>query len=635
MNLEDLNKINREQIQRAGARYTPGLDPEAPNVEVPDLPLAFAALGWQETIRAHIRELEGKVRHAIRLPPKAIKRIFLRRKFTPEKLADDLQRLAESNTGEHEQHLRGLSRCLGHVQRKLNLLEDALYNQEQALEEDEARQKLRMELHDVRQVMTPIREVAQFLDAPSSSLLANNAMLLLGDWGTGKTHSLCDLVEQRMEEGLPTLLFLAQGLPHQREPLQGLCDATGLAATPTELLQDLQRLGEETGSRSLVVIDAINEGNREQWKRKMASIVQATRQFPNVGILLSCRRPFDQLIFTERSRRNFVTVEHRGFVDVEIDAHVEFFTYYEIPVPHVPLLTPEFSRPLFLRLLCQSIRNRSVRSKSDYVRDIASGQKGMTRVLEDFVKEVGRPIEVTFGLPGLTCWRLIKGRTPAAGVAAIGIAPTMANNLQKYIMRDECVALIDSFTGWGSPEKCEEFLQRLLADGLLIESVRWAEEGPVPVVQFSFERFGDHLIARNLLQRHLRLSSVSAMKRSFYVNQPLGQIFEVDSFGSSYKMPGLASAIMLEFPERVKRLLPSEERELVNYLPKNRRLAAPLRDVFLEGLYWRASDSFTEQTDHVINFFLNRPHEFTRNAVLEVLVSLATKPGHPYEAARL
>lgn len=635
MNLDDLNSINRTQIRRAGARYTPGLDPDAPNVQVQHLALALAALGSQESCRAHIRALHRTVRDEIRWTRKAIDRAFKGRTFTLQNVADALERLARCRPGEHEAPVRELSRSLSHVQRTLTRMQASLYEKERTAETDQDRQKVRQELHEIHRVLSPIVEVAEFVGSPPFALLTNNIMLLLGMWGTGKTHALCDLTEQRMQQGLPTLLYLAHSLPHRRDPLWGLCDATGLAATAPDLLQGLQQLGETKGCRALVIIDGINEGNRTGWAQSLTSIIRAVRPLTHVGLVLSCRQPFDDLILTPRTRSKFVTVEHRGFEEIEVDAQVEFFTYYGIPAPHAPLLTPEFSRPLFLKMLCESVRDRSARSKSQYVRDIASGQKGMTLVLEDFAREVGKPIERDFALPHLTCWLLLKGDNATSGATVIGIAPAMARGMQEYISREECLSLIDSFTSWGSAERCEELLQRLLADGLLVEGISWANREPVPVIKFPYQRFGDHLVARSLLNKHLHTESESAVRRSFYVNRPLGKIFKLTAGGMSYRMPGLASAIMLEFPERVKRALPPEERELVAYLPRKRQLAAPLRDVFLEGLYWRPVGSFTKQTQDIINFYLNQRHEWTRNEVLEVLVSLATRPHHPYSADRL
>lgn len=635
MNLDELNAVNRRQICQAGARYTPGLDPDAPNLEVYDVALALAAVGGQETCRTHIRKLERAIRDRTRWLPRPIERRFRGRKFTPERVADALARLANSQPDGSEPFARELRRALPLVRNTLSRLQNLLYEKEQAVEKPEVRQSIRNELHDVRRLLSPILNVSEFLDSPHFALLTNNLMLLLGSWGTGKTHSLCDVTEHRMQQGLPTVLHLAHNLPYQHDPMQGLCDATGLASTPAELLEGLQRLGEATGSRALIIIDGINEGNRSRWKRSLAPIIRAVRQFTHVGVVLSCRQPFDQLIFTSRTRRSFVLVEHHGFTENGIDAQVEFFAYYDIPAPHAPLLTPEFSRPLFLKMFCESVRNRSVKSKSRYVRDLASGQKGMTRVLEDFAKEVGKPIEREYGLTRLACWRLLKGDAPSPGAPVIGIAPTMAQAMRDWISREECLALIDSFTSWASRERREEFLQRLLADGLLLEGIRWRDGEPIPVIQFPYQRFGDHLVARNLLEKHLRTETEAAIRRSFYVNRPLGRIFDLARGGYSYRMPGLASAIMLEFPERVKRALPSDDRELVAYLPRARQLAAPLRDVFLEGLYWRPADSFTKHTAQVINFYLNRSHEWTRDQVLEVLASLATRPGHPHSANRL
>ena len=89
---------------------------------------------------------------------------------------------------------------------------------------------------------------------------------------------------------------------------------------------------------------------------------------------------------------------------------------------------------------------------------------------------------------------------------------------------------------------------------------------------------------------------------------------------------------MLEFPERVKRT--DYVRELIWFLPKSRRLVAPMKDAFLEGLYWRGKDAFTSDTDYLITFLLGIGGD-VRDETLEVLVGLAARPEHPYAAGRL
>jgi hypothetical protein len=636
LNVSDLDAVNRSQIQRAGARYTPGLDPAAPNIEVEGVARALAFLGMHPSHRAHIRSLKKAVDDRIHFLPKRLEQAFRGRKFTPAYVSAALDRLSDAGPEGYSAVARELRRSVGAVQRTLSRLDTELYEQELAAETDESRRRVRDEQGELRRVRAPILDVGEFVESPPFSLLTTNAMLLLGLWGTGKTHTLCDVAEDRMQQGLPTLLYLAHSLPSQRDPLQGLCDATGLAAAPEALLGGLQQLGEAAGCRALLMIDGINEGDRESWSRHLPAIVRAVQRYSHVGLVISCRQPFETLILTDRTTSKFVTVEHHGFTDVEVDAQVAFFTYYDIPAPHAPLLTPEFSRPLFLKMLCESVKNRARNHKSSYVRGLASGQKGMTLVLEDFAKEIGKPIERDFGLRRLTCWKLLKGDVLTPGGPLTGLAPTMAQTMREYVSREECLDLIQRLTPLRCADQRDELLRRLLADGLLAEGMTWRDGAPVPVIQFPYQRFGDHLIARHLLDRYLNTQSDEAIRRSFYVNRPLGRLFDLSPGGLSYRHPGLASAVMLEFPERVKRApVPSDERELVAYLPRARRLAGPLFDVFLEGLYWRPADSFTRATEKIIHHYLGLDHEWTRQDVLEVLVSLATRVGHPYSAERL
>ena len=60
MRLADLNAVNRTQINRAGAQYTPGIDPAAPNIEIRELALALAVIGDQNESRIRLREWRAR-----------------------------------------------------------------------------------------------------------------------------------------------------------------------------------------------------------------------------------------------------------------------------------------------------------------------------------------------------------------------------------------------------------------------------------------------------------------------------------------------------------------------------------------------------------------------------------------------
>ena len=94
----------------------------------------------------------------------------------------------------------------------------------------------------------------------------------------------------------------------------------------------------------------------------------------------------------------------------------------------------------------------------------------------------------------------------------------------------------------------------MVSDGLMAEDMRYVDGSYEMVLTFPYQRFADHLIARHLLDKHLNTDSEATVRRSLYANRPLGALFFVEGWSSQYAEPGLASAIMLEFPERVKRL---------------------------------------------------------------------------------
>ncbi len=98
-------------------------------------------------------------------------------------------------------------------------------------------------------------------------------------------------------------------------------------------------------------------------------------------------------------------------------------------------------------------------------------------------------------------------------------------------------------------------------------------------------------------------------------------------------MPGLASAVMLEFPERVKRTL-ENKRELFFCLPRASQTVAFI-EPFIEGLVWRGTDSFCVETDQIVSRLLNWRDRHIQQEMLEALTCLSSRTGHPYSAQRL
>lgn len=382
-----------------------------------------------------------------------------------------------------------------------------------------------------------------------------------------------------------------------------------------------------------MVVDGINEGDREKWKAAVITLFDKVSKLQHVGLVLSCRSPFQHLIFNKKTLSRYKILFHQGFNEIEFEAQEEFFKYYKIPFPEVPLLSDEFSRPLTLKLICKALENLTVSKKKSTFPGIASGQKGMAYILEKYIQDLGGPIEKIFKLPGKFCWTFLKGTRKTKDGLEDGIAVRMARDQKEVLSHDEVLEVILNTTQWTSKEDAPKFLKAVVHSGILFEHYIWTENGYVDAVKLPYQKFSDHIIARHLLDHYLSNKSVAAIKRSFNANKPLGKIFEISQHGHEYEMPNWAEALMIEFPERIKKFN-LDNREVIYYLPRNKRFVNPSLEPFLNSLLWRPPSSFCRGTDSIVSQLLERDQNI-RNRVLDTLLALAVKKNHPYKAQKL
>lgn len=641
--LAKLSEVATRTLRMAGPRYAPSLDPAAPNLAIVPLQQAGHALSQGTAFAGRVQMLAADLRKAYDRDDHFANRLFARRKVNPQRVIADLDALASAvSVVGRRTTMQGLRRHLRSVGDRLSATGDELRTRLRDLEgikletETEQEKKARSTERDrvqsrlgaIRRLEEALYEVAEFADGQEGDLVADGAsVLLLGEWGTGKTHFLCDFAIHAIEDGTPTVVVLANALRTDIPPLDAIAEITGLAANGSALISLLNAKAKEDGRRALIMIDAINESDRDAWRRALPGLVRDVANAGNIGLVVSCRTPFDSSVITDAVRKRMAVLRHPGFEEQEFDAQLEFFRYYDLPALHVPLLTSEFSRPLFLRLMCEGIKDLGKRSQKSHLRDLASGQKSMTYVLERFVKEVGEEVEKAHNISKLSCWLIMKGE-PRKGRA--GLAGVLASERREWLSPDEVVGEVRACTASTQPEAAA-IIDSMKTAGLLIEHSRYQDGGYVDVLVLPYQRFSDHLVARHLLDAHLDTSSTPRLRRCFYKDQRLGAVFVVDRWGREFAEPGVASALMIEFPERVRRIAERENAstELLLYLPKGRRLVNPVVEVFLEGLYWRPTSSCGPDTKWMIEFLIARPEQELRSRVYDVVVGLALRDGHP------
>lgn len=641
--LDRLRDVASRTLSAAGPRYAPSLDPAAPNLAILPLEWAGHALAQGTGFGERARALAAIVSEVYDRDDRVADWLFDRRVVNVVTVSADLDALAAgSGASARRRTIQELRRHLRVVRARLSSADHEMRAKLQSIEASKSdgpndeqersrvaqREQVQSRLGSIRRLDGALDEVSEYAEGPEGVLVCQRqAALLLGEWGTGKTHFLCDFALQAISDGTPTLVVLASTLRTDISPLDAIAEATGIAANGAALVDALDAGAKAAGRRALILIDALNESDRSTWRRNLPGLLRAVEATENVGLIVSCRTPFDSSVVADSARARMVVLRHPGFEEQEFDAQLEFFRYYNLPALHVPLLTSEFSRPLFLRLMCEGIKDLGKRAQKSHLRDLASGQKSMTYVLERFVKEVGSEVENAHGIPARSCWLIMKG-DPRNGRR--GLAGVLAAERREWLTVDEVVCEIRALTAV-SLDAAGAIINSMKASGLLIEHARYQDGGYVDVFILPYQRFSDHLVARHLLDSHLDTSSSASVRRCFFKNRRLGAVFMLDRWGRQFAEPGIASALMVEFPERIRRLaerkgLPTE---LLAYLPKDRRLVSPVVDVFLEGLYWRPSSSFGPETEDMVEFLLRRPEQELRSRTYEVVVGLALRDGHP------
>ena len=369
-------------------------------------------------------------------------------------------------------------------------------------------------------------------------------------------------------------------------------------------LSALNTAGEVAGTRALLMVDAINEGGGlVSWPPHLRSLSAEVASYPCVGLVLSCRSSYVEAMVDDNSGDSeprpsaigFVEVKHIGFAGSEWKAATRFFEHYGLTLPDFPLLVPEYTNPLFLKLLCESL------SKADET-TLPRGATGITAIFERFLGEVNRSL----ARPNRCDFRR---KDDLVSRAVARVARTMLRTGQDRIplekFRRICQELLPR------PDWDRSLERGLTVEGVAIEDVMGKEE----VARLSYQRLGDHLQADELL----RTRDVEGV-RAF-----LAQL-ESESAGL-WERSGLLEALAVQLPEEFRH----ELHDLVTD-PEDETI----QDAFLESIVWRDPERFPDDLalDYV-NSIVRSRSDWYDDPVLDKLLQVACVPGHPFNAERL
>jgi len=450
----------------------------------------------------------------------------------------------------------------------------------------------------IRNAIGSLNEFREILYKPIVKIANNPYVILDGEAGVGKSHLLADIVKQRLEDGYNSVFLLGQHFMQEKSPWsQILDDILRLQCNEDEFLRALNAKAETEQKRIIIFIDAINEGKGKSfWKEFLVGFVESIKKYEWLGLILSIRSSYTELIIpkTLKNDKSITFIRHYGFEDIEYDATKLFFDYYQIEQPTIPLLHPEFSNPLFLKLFCEGLKKRGLSS-------IPDGYEGITNIITFFIEGIEE--------------NLLK-KYPS--IKKLHLLDKVLDKLVEEFLKNQILSYDKAY------EKIEEIVSKyrldsgllddLVSEGLLTLNNQYDYKAKkhYEVVYIAYERFEDHLKVKYLIDKHIDKNNPKAS----FESEPLKSLFNEENI---WKNRGIIEAMSIQLPEFCGF-------ELIDTLPQNKILI----EAFFESFLWRKTESISEQT--VKRIMKNIDNKHVKKKIFEILFLTASNPKHPLNA---
>jgi hypothetical protein len=449
-----------------------------------------------------------------------------------------------------------------------------------------------------------------------SVLLANSPVLLIkGEPGCGKSHLLGDMTNEALKAGVATLLFLGQHFKGAQTIWQNILSQLDLNCSKEELLTSLNSIGKQQGARVLLMIDALNEGpGRDLWKDALAGFIEDVRLYPFIGLVLTVRNTYFNAIIPKNVQEDsrITYRRHEGFKGNEYEALRLFCEHYKLQMPNFPVMTPEFSRPLFLQLICQGV-------KASGEKVFPQGFQGISKVFNYYVDAIYNKLAEKSSNDYENRKHVVRDAIHIMAKACF------EKEGSKMLSLEEANKLFD--------EKFSRFpslLNDLIHENVFIQTTRkdYKTKEEFEMLYFSYERFGDFFIAAQLLEKYATAEDV---KQAFGKEAEFGKLLE----DYHWRNRGVLEALAVLLPEKYN----LELVEVFNWVfiqtkePSFSDVGEWLTRFFWDSLQWRTPASI--DNEKITTWLRGEQCMLLEEEYFLRLVELTTVHEHPFNGDRL
>lgn len=471
------------------------------------------------------------------------------------------------------------------------------------------------ELHILRKLEASNRQLEDDLQNKINIELTNYPVLIVkGEAGSGKSHLLGDIVQNRMDRGRPSVLLLGQHFKSGVGSVEkNILSLLGLEMNMDIFLKSLNKIGKQLNERIPILIDALNEGGGVGlWRDEVFGLINNIIKYPYLGVVLSIRTTYFNLMFPNGIPSEISVVNHKGFAGNEYAALKLFCDHYGLKQPSFPILAPEFTTPLFLILICKGVQNSPRK-------EFPQGFQGVSEVFSYYVKA----LEIQF-----------KKLREEYYLAPNLILKAIQNFSLECFSKDESVLLLEeaqTFFNTNFPQY-PFLLNDMIQESVFIRNCRdnYKTREKEEIIYFAYERFGDHFIANELIKD---FKDQQEALKAFGREEKLGKLIE-DYY---WKYRGILEALAIILPEKYK----LELFEVYSWLYEDAKeedydfedTIDWLNEYLLDSLKWRSTDSINDEK--LIKWFEGDFFNVEDNRYLLTLEELTTIKDHPFNSNRL
>jgi hypothetical protein len=445
--------------------------------------------------------------------------------------------------------------------------------------------------------------------------LANNPFLSIkGDAGNGKSHLLGDIAKTRIDSNLPTLLLLGQNLISTKNIWENINSELGLECSKKDLLSELNSIGTQIGSRVLVLVDAINEGGgKDLWYSKIAEFINDFQEYPYISLVLTIRTTYlDHVIpIGVLNNPNLTVIDHEGFKGNEYAALKLFCEHHGLKQPHFPILAPEFTKPLFLKLICEAVKETPEKT-------FPKGFQGISNIFKIYIQSLNNKLENK--RPEYKNRKIVEKAIHLLAHECFG--------------KDRRMLLLDdAFELFG--KKYPHFIHLindLIEENVFTKRIEYNYENSKndDVIYFAYERLGDFFIAEELLNK---FTTVEQVKIAFQKENEFGRLIDY----RFWQYDGLFEAFAVLLPEKYN----IEIFEVFDWVftdesedEFNRNENKDTVNKFLfDSLNWRKIESI--DNTKITDWFSSKNFQISDHDLFLKLIELSPIINHPFNSDRL